>query len=148
MRGLMAMTLVVALAVTAMARAARVQGRQPGIRVLRLRLRGGAPATMVGDKDGQGADNGSTTRTPDARANGGGPRGKRRKIVRIADSTPTTSVKDADRALNPSSPKKRILKRCEHQRQKSRCKDCGGSGICEHQRQRSSCKDCGGGIIC
>ena len=26
----------------------------------------------------------------------------------------------------------------------SRCKDCGGAGICEHDRQRSSCKDRGG----
>jgi len=24
---------------------------------------------------------------------------------------------------------------CEHQRRRSRCKDCGGSGLCEHQRQ-------------
>ena len=37
---------------------------------------------------------------------------------------------------------------CEHQRIRSRCKDCGGSGICEHQRQRSQCKDCGGSSIC
>ena len=32
-------------------------------------------------------------------------------------------------------------------RQRSRCKDCGGSGICEHGRQRSRCKDCGGGSV-
>ena len=37
---------------------------------------------------------------------------------------------------------------CEHGRQKSRCKDCGGSGICEHRRQRRECKDCGGSGIC
>ena len=60
-------------------------------------------------------------------------------------------------------------KKCEHGRQRSKCKDCGssgicvlallraragaghnckdcgGSGICEHGRQRSRCKDCGGG---
>jgi len=29
-----------------------------------------------------------------------------------------------------------------HSRQKSRCKDCGGSGLCEHKRQKSRCKDC------
>ena len=159
----MAVALFVALAVTALARAARVQGRQqPGMRVLKLRLRGGAPAPpllapphdsevrqqMVGDKNGQGADVGSKAKTPDERANGGGARGKRRKTVWAADSTPTTSVKDADRVLNPSSPKKRIPKRCEHQRQKSQCKDCGGSSICKHQRQRSQYKDCGGSSIC
>ena len=61
---------------------------------------------------------------------------------------------------------------CEHQHQRSLCKDCGGSSpcehrrqrsncnggsdsgkkpctdLCEHQRQRSQCKDCGGGGIC
>ena len=31
---------------------------------------------------------------------------------------------------------------CDHGRQKSRCKDCGGSGLCDHGRQRSQCKDC------
>ena len=37
---------------------------------------------------------------------------------------------------------------CEHNRQKSRCKECGGGGICEHSRIRSRCKDCGGTSIC
>jgi len=37
---------------------------------------------------------------------------------------------------------------CEHQRQRSTCKDCGGSGICEHEWVRSTCKDCGGSSIC
>ena len=35
---------------------------------------------------------------------------------------------------------------CEHGRQRSKCKDCGDSGIsCEHRRQLSKCKECGGG---
>ena len=33
---------------------------------------------------------------------------------------------------------------CEHGRERSRCKDCGGSGLCEHGRARSRCKECGG----
>ena len=41
-----------------------------------------------------------------------------------------------------------VNKKCEHGRQRSRCKDCGGSGICEHGRERRGCKDCGGGSIC
>ena len=41
---------------------------------------------------------------------------------------------------------KRFL--CEHSRERSKCKECGGSGICEHGRQRSQCKDCGGSQIC
>ena len=37
---------------------------------------------------------------------------------------------------------------CEHGRQKPTCKDCCGSGICEHNRMKSQCKDCGGSGIC
>jgi hypothetical protein len=39
-------------------------------------------------------------------------------------------------------------KKCEHNRQKSQCKDCSGSCICEHNKRKSQCKDCGGGSIC
>jgi hypothetical protein len=38
--------------------------------------------------------------------------------------------------------------KCPHNRQKSRCKECGGASICEHNRQRSQCKECGGASIC
>ena len=44
--------------------------------------------------------------------------------------------------------KKKYVYKCEHGRQKSRCKECGGSGICEHNRIRITCKDCGGSSIC
>ena len=36
-------------------------------------------------------------------------------------------------------------KKCEHGRQRSQCKDCGGGSFCEHGRQRRHCKDCGSG---
>ena len=39
-------------------------------------------------------------------------------------------------------------KLCPHQRQRSRCKDCGGSSICEHQRIRRECRECGGSAFC
>jgi hypothetical protein len=35
-----------------------------------------------------------------------------------------------------------MVKRCEHNRRRSQCKDCGGASICEHMRQRNRCKDC------
>ena len=38
--------------------------------------------------------------------------------------------------------------KCEHGRQKCRCKDCGGASICEHGRVNSRCKDCGGSRFC
>jgi len=37
---------------------------------------------------------------------------------------------------------------CQHNRQRSKCKECGGASICQHQRERSQCKECGGGSIC
>ena len=37
---------------------------------------------------------------------------------------------------------------CEHGRVRSKCKECGGSGICEHGRHRQYCKECGGGSFC
>ena len=39
-------------------------------------------------------------------------------------------------------------KKCEHNRRRNECKDCGGASICEHNRQRSKCKECGGASIC
>jgi len=31
---------------------------------------------------------------------------------------------------------------CEHKRQRSQCRDCGGSGLYQHQRQRGQYRDC------
>ena len=35
------------------------------------------------------------------------------------------------------------MPKCPHNRQKSKCKDCGGIGICHHLRVRTKCKECG-----
>ena len=37
---------------------------------------------------------------------------------------------------------------CDHNRQRSRCKECGGASICEHNRRRDQCKECGGSSYC
>ena len=39
-------------------------------------------------------------------------------------------------------------KKCEHGREHSQCKECGGGSICEHGRRRTQCKECGGGSFC
>ena len=44
--------------------------------------------------------------------------------------------------------KPRQRTKCEHGRQRSKCKDCGRGHICEHNRRRSTCKDCDGDHIC
>jgi len=38
--------------------------------------------------------------------------------------------------------------KCPHGREKSICKDCGGSQICFHKRQKNKCIDCDGSDIC
>ena len=39
---------------------------------------------------------------------------------------------------------------CQHNRERSgdRYKDCGRASICQHNRERIHCKDCGGSGIC
>ena len=39
-------------------------------------------------------------------------------------------------------------KKCEHNRQKAQCKECGGSSICIHERYKYTCKECGGISVC
>ena len=41
-----------------------------------------------------------------------------------------------------------VYSKCEHGRQKSRCRDCGGSSICEHGKVKDRCRECGGSGIC
>lgn len=33
--------------------------------------------------------------------------------------------------------------KCEHGRQKCRCKECGGTSFCEHKIRRNRCAECG-----
>ena len=44
--------------------------------------------------------------------------------------------------------KESYRKKCEHGRERSRCIECGGSGLCEHGRERRRCKECGGSGLC
>ena len=38
--------------------------------------------------------------------------------------------------------------KCIHKKQKSHCKECGGSQICIHNKYKPQCKECGGVAIC
>jgi hypothetical protein len=40
------------------------------------------------------------------------------------------------------------IKKCEHNKQKFYCKECGGGAYCEHNKYKYTCKDCGGSAIC
>jgi len=42
----------------------------------------------------------------------------------------------------------RMKNKCPHDRQKQKCRDCGGIGICKHNRQKYKCIDCGGSDVC
>jgi len=37
---------------------------------------------------------------------------------------------------------------CQHDRQKNQCRECDGSSFCQHDRRRNHCKDCRGSSIC
>jgi hypothetical protein len=37
---------------------------------------------------------------------------------------------------------------CTHNKVKYRCKECNGSELCSHNKRNSNCKECGGGSIC
>ena len=80
----------------------------------------------------------------------GWPQGKHSMHEEIGVDTTNASGLAAAPVLHPSAAKKprKAPALCLHQRVRSRCKDCGGSGLCEHQRQRSTCKDCGGIGLC
>lgn len=40
------------------------------------------------------------------------------------------------------------MSKCEHNRRKSTCKECGGASICEHGKLKSYCKICDGKYLC
>ena len=71
-------------------------------------------------------------------------------------SSETMPESDLQRILTPAPATAKAAKGqpqrrksfCQHQRQRSRCKECGGADICQHQRIRSTCKECGGSGIC
>ena len=42
----------------------------------------------------------------------------------------------------------RFKNKCIHDKQKYRCKECGGSSICIHNKQKTQCKECRGSSIC
>ncbi len=34
------------------------------------------------------------------------------------------------------------MSKCEHNKQKYYCKECGGAGICKHNKNKYFCKEC------
>jgi len=109
--------------------------------------------TMVGHNRGKesAAAKSKTKRSKQSHcesANGGGSIETSCIRIRVADSPPHTSDKATTSVLRPVKKPLKASKLCEHQRQRSRCIDCGGSSICDNQRRISECKACGGSEIC
>ena len=72
---------------------------------------------------------------------GGGAAAAEKKRAAPSTVTPAPAQKRAKGEEDPASPSGAPSgKRCEHGRQRSICKECGGSQICPHQRLRSKCK--------
>jgi hypothetical protein len=40
------------------------------------------------------------------------------------------------------------MSKCYHGKQKTNCKECGGSALCEHNKFKQYCKECGGSAFC
>ena len=83
---------------------------------------------------------------------------ERNKIAQKTPSTPAVppplclpppveKISAARVAVAPKR-KSRKVRMCPHNRQKYRCKDCGGNSMCVHKRRRYNCVDCGGAGIC
>ena len=43
---------------------------------------------------------------------------------------------------------KREANKCEHNRRRTDCKECGGSAFCEHNKIKQHCIECEGSSIC
>ena len=41
-----------------------------------------------------------------------------------------------------------MVNKCEHDKIKSKCKECGGSSYCEHGKRKEYCRECGGSAYC
>ena len=68
-------------------------------------------------------------------------------VIKIIEKTPHRAKKprDEEGAINQAQVP---TGGCQHGRQHSQCKDCGGSGFCEHGTRHSICKKgCGGSGI-
>ena len=83
-----------------------------------------------GGKGKERADNGSIQAQ----------RGSRKRAAQIGDEGESNAGRKRARG--------RTTRICHHNRERSRCKECGGSSICQHLRRRSECKECRGGSIC
>jgi hypothetical protein len=64
-------------------------------------------------------------------------------VVKAAEEKRMAAAAKSRQAGAPAAKRQAGVK-CEHGRQRSRCKECDGS-ICEHGRERRFCKDCSGG---
>jgi hypothetical protein len=71
-----------------------------------------------------------------------------KKTKNIIDFTKGNNILKRCLRCRDMGKKSREKNKCEHNRRKNDCKDCGGSSICEHNRQKHYCKYCGGSSIC
>ena len=69
---------------------------------------------------------------------------ERNAAKRMAAEEKRMAAAAKSRQAGAPAAKRQAGVKCEHGRQRSRCKECDGS-ICEHGRERRFCKDCSGG---
>jgi len=101
----------------------------------------GGDGTCVGSENcaqsGSGPASGATHRNTDAQLV---PDIQHDNLVVRASSLTHESKGEVPVVPSSGSGRDKSPKLCPHNRTKSKCKDCGGSGICEHQRVKINCK--------
>jgi hypothetical protein len=118
-----------------------------------------SPRELVGivkvepKEKGRGKKRGAT-----AGAGGPGPPAVKRANKVVGDSITVVGfespkelvgvVKVEGRAAKEKGRGKRNPAKCVHNKRKSQCKECGGSGLCPHGRQKRKCKECRGSGLC
>ena len=72
------------------------------------------------------------------------------EMEEVGDDEVEAKKDEMEKVESKKSAEKRKSKnaRCEHNRRKTECKECGGSRICVHKRLKRMCKDCGGSSLC
>ena len=104
------------------------------------------PSTTTDQRPGPGPETGPVVIVATMKPNPTLPAASAPETMALAIKETDASIKKK-RQLVPVKSSKQST-RCEHNRQKSQCKECGSRSICPHNRIKNTCKECHGTSIC
>ena len=73
---------------------------------------------------------------------------KCKKDYKLGDFRSGSKILNQCLKCRNSSKKSLNKQKCIHNKQKCRCRECGGSSICIHNKRKNECVDCSGSYIC